>query len=147
MSQQNPTRELTPQEVAAGMRGINDQDLTATQVQALVRKMDASKQRWQRLKSSKQAYEEKLKEENEVLYFNYPSLFQMHAEDRLDSTFFDMLALKRKIEKGQMTPEQASQIVGQKLFNRFIPHTLSNTPAPAAAMSYEDYYRQTNPYE
>lgn len=147
MSQQNPPRELTPQEVAAGIRGINDRDLSATQVQALVRKMDASKQRWQRLKSSKQAYEEKLKDENEVLYFNYPSLFQMHAEDRLDSTFFDMLALKRKIEKGQMTPEQASQIVGQKLFNRFIPHTLSNTPAPAPAMSYEDYYRQTNPYE
>jgi hypothetical protein len=147
MSQQNPPRELTPQEVAAGIRGINDRDLSATQVQALVRKMDASKQRWQRLKSSKQAYEEKLKDENEVLYFNYPSLFQLHAEDRLDSTFFDMLALKRKIEKGQMTPEQASQIVGQKLFNRFIPHTLSNTPAPAPAMSYEDYYRQTNPYE
>ena len=148
MSQQTPPRELTPQEVAAGMRGINDRDLSATQVQALVRKMDGSKQRWQRLKSTKQAYEEKLREENEVLYFNYPSLFQMHAEDRLDSTFFDMLALKRKIEKGQMTPEQASQVVGQKLFNRFIPTAISGNTTPAApSMSYEDYYRQSGSQE
>lgn len=148
MSQQTPPRELTPQEVAAGMRGINDRDLSATQVQALVRKMDGSKQRWQRLKPTKQAYEDKLREENEVLYFNYPSLFQMHAEDRLDSTFFDMLALKRKIEKGQMTPEQASQIVGQKLFNRFIPNTISGDTTPTApSMSYEDYYRQSGTQE
>lgn len=147
MSQQTPPRELTPEEVDAGRRGINDRDLSATQVQALVRKMDASKQRWQRIKSDTRAYEEKLKNENEVLYFNYPSLFQMHAEDRLDSTFFEMLALKRKIEKGQMTAEQASQIVGQKLFNRFIPHTISNTAPPAPAMSYEDYYRQTGTQE
>jgi hypothetical protein len=134
-------RELTPAEVAAGMRGINDQDLSATQIQALVRNMDATKQKWQRLKSDKITYEEKLQQENEVLYFNYPSLFQMHAEDRLDTTFFEMLALKRRIEKGEITPEQATQVIGQKLSQRYIPEQTGQ--APVATMSYEEYYRQT----
>ena len=134
-------RELTPAEVAAGMRGINDQDLSATQIQALVRNMDATKQKWRRLKGDKIAYEEKLQQENEVLYFNYPSLFQMHAEDRLDTTFFEMLALKRRIEKGEITPEQATQVIGQKLSQRYIPEQTGQ--APVATMSYEEYYRQT----
>ena len=90
-------RELTPEEVEAGRRGINDIDLSATQIQALVRNMDASKQKWARLKNNKHEYEEKLQKDNEALYFNYPSLFQMHAEDRLDGTFFEMLTLKRKM--------------------------------------------------
>jgi uncharacterized short protein YbdD (DUF466 family) len=135
-------RELTPAEVAAGMRGINDQDLSATQIQALVRNMDASKQKWRRLKDDKIAYEEKLQKDNEVLYFNYPSLFQMHAEDRLDTTFFEMLALKRKIEKGEITPEQATQVIGQKLSQRYIPEVAAQNPQ-APTMSYEEYYRQT----
>jgi hypothetical protein len=139
-----PVRELTPQEIAEGQRGIRDDQLSATQVQALVKKMDASKQKWRKLKQrgKVQEYEAKLKEENEMLYFNYPSLFQMHAEDRLDSTFFEMLGLKRKIERGEMTPEQASALVGQTLFNRFVPHVLSNEPAPAPRMTYEEYCRQ-----
>lgn len=132
-------RELTPEEVEAGRRGINDEDLTATQVQAHVRNMDMSKKKWAHLKANKVAYEEKLQEENGVLYFNYPSLFQMHAEDRLDSTFFEMLALKRKIERGEITPEQATQIVGTKLSQRFVP-SLATPQAPT--MSYEDYYRR-----
>lgn len=139
-------RELTPQEVAEGERGINEQQLSATQIQALVRKMDASKKKWNQLKrqGKKAEYEERLKEENTILYFNYPSLFQMHIEDRLDSTFFEMLQLKRKIERGEITAEQASVLVGQQLFNRFVPHAIdSNAPAPAPRMSYEDYYRQS----
>lgn len=139
-------RELTPQEVEEGRRGINSQDLTATQVQALVKKMDASKQKWRKLKRSGKTaeYEAKLKEENEILYFNYPSLFQMHAEDRLDATFFEMLTLKRKIERGEISSEEASRIVGQQLFNRFVPHRIdSNAPPPAPRMSYEDFYRQS----
>jgi hypothetical protein len=126
-------------EVAAGVRGINDQDLSATQIQALVRNMDTSKQTWQALKGDKLAYEEKLQKENEVLYFNYPSLFQMHAEDRLDTTFFEMLALKRKIEKGEITPEAATQVIGQKLSQRYVP----GMPAQAPTMSYEEFYKQT----
>jgi hypothetical protein len=142
-------RELTPQEVEEGRRGINDRLLSATQVQALVRLMDLSKKKWNALKRAGKTkeYEEKLKQDNQVLYFNYPSLFQMHAEDRLDATFFEMLALKRKIERGEMTAEEASKVVGQQLFNRFIPHALdSNAPPPAPRMSYEDYYKQTTPH-
>lgn len=139
-------RELTQQEIAEGERGINDRQLSATQVQALVRQMDASKNRHRRLKQSGQmdAYQEALKKENEMLYFNYPSLFQLHFEDRLDQTFFDMLTLKRKIEKGEMTSEQASAIVGQQLFNRYVPHVISNSAPPAPRMSYEEFYRNSS---
>jgi len=101
--------------------------------------MDTSKQTWRALKGDKLAYEEKLQKENEVLYFNYPSLFQMHAEDRLDTTFFEMLALKRKIEKGEITPEAATQVIGQKLSQRYVP----GMPAQAPTMSYEEFYKQT----
>jgi uncharacterized short protein YbdD (DUF466 family) len=136
-------RELTPAEVAAGQRGINDLDLSATQIQALVRNMDASKQKWARIKNNKHEYEEQLQKENEALYFNYPSLFQMHAEDRLDGTFFEMLALKRKIEKGEITPEQATQIIGQKLYQRYIPEE-SQPHTQAPTLTYEEYYRQNH---
>jgi hypothetical protein len=134
-------RELTPTEVAAGRRGINDVDLSATQIQALVRNMDASKQKWAHLKHNKHEYEEQLQKENEALYFNYPSLFQMHAEDRLDGTFFEMLTLKRKIEKGEITPEQATQVIGRKLHQRYIPEQSQEPQAPT--LTYEEYYRQT----
>ena len=139
-----PARELTPQEVDEGRRGITSDQLTATQIQALVKKMDASKTKWKRLKRQGNTadYEAKLKDENQILYFNYPSLFQLHMEDRLDATFFEMLQLKRKIERGEITAEQASAIVGQQLYNRFVPHVLSNQPAPAPQMSYADYCRQ-----
>lgn len=144
MSQQ--ARELTPQEVEEGRRGITDTVLSATQVQALVRQMDVSKRKWKSLSRAgkKTEYEEKLKAENTVLYFNYPSLFQLHMEDRLDSTFFEMLTLKRKIERGDITAEEASRIVGQQLFTRYVPHAIdSNAAPPAPRMSYEDYYKQT----
>lgn len=139
-------RELTLEEIEEGRRGISDRELTATQVQALVRQMDASKKKHRRLKQSGQMaeYQDALKRENEMLYYNYPSLFQLHFEDRLDQTFFEMLALKRKIEKGEITAEQASAIVGQQLFNRFVPHVISNTAPPAPRMSYEEFYRQTS---
>lgn len=134
-------RELTPQEVAEGERGISAEQLSATQVQALVRQMDSSKHKWRRIRRDKAEYESKLRTENEILYFNYPSLFQMHAEDRLDATFFEMMNLKRKIEKGEMTAEQASAIIGQALFQKFVPHAIGQAPAPAPTMKYEDYYK------
>jgi uncharacterized short protein YbdD (DUF466 family) len=137
-------RELTPAEVEAGRRGINDLDLSATQIQALVRNMDASKQKWAGLKHNKQQYEEQLQKENDALYFNYPSLFQMHAEDRLDGTFFEMLALKRKIEKGEITPEQATQVIGRKLHQKYIPEQSQPQAPQAPTMTYEEYYRQTH---
>ena len=120
-------RELTPQEVEEGRRGITDVALSATQIQALVKRMDSSKKKWRYLKlqNKKADYEAALKRENEQLYFNYPSLFDLHLNDKLDSTFFEMLSLKRRIEKGEMTAEQASAIVGQQLFNRFVPHAIT----------------------
>ena len=135
--QQQPARELTPQEVADGVRGINEKELTATEIQALVRSMDDSKKKWRHL--PRDAYIAKLREENEMLYFNYPSLWGMHSEDRLDTTFFEMLALKRRIEKGELTPEQATAVMGKKLFDRYVPQ--SQTPT-APALKYEDFYKQ-----
>jgi len=138
-------RELTPQEVEEGRRGITDVALSATQIQALVKRMDSSKKKWRylRLQNKKADYEAALKRENEALYFNYPSLFDLHLNDKLDSTFFEMLSLKRRIEKGEMTAEQASTLVGQQLFNRFVPHAInSNAPPPAPRMSYEDYCKE-----
>ena len=139
-------RELTPEEIAEGNRGINDRQLTATEVQALARKMDVSKKKWKHLKQQgkKAEYEAALKKENEMLYFNYPSLFDMHMNDRMDSTFFEMLNLKRKIERGEMTADEASRIVGQRLFDQYArQHVDSNAAPPAPRMSYEDFYRQS----
>ena len=137
-------RELTTQEVEEGNRGIHDRTLSATQIQALVRNMDASKKKWSRLKlSNRPEYIAKLKEENENLFFNYPGVFDMHAEDRLDATFFEMLALKRKMEKGEITADQASAVIGQKMFNRYVPASINPQAAPTVKpMSYEAYYKQ-----
>lgn len=136
-------RELTPLEVAMGEANINDRQLNATQIQALVRQMDQSKTRWKRLKTNKVEYEGKLMAENKELYFNYPALFQMHVEDRLDSTFFEMLALKRRIDRGEVSSEEASAAVGQALFQRYMPANVVGTPSNTAPrLSYEDYYKQ-----
>lgn len=67
----------------------------------------------------------------------------MHADDKLDETFFQMLQLKRRIEKGELTNEQASAAMGQTLFNRFVkPVVDTSGPSPATPMSYEEYYNQ-----
>ena len=145
MSQPQPKLELSEAEIAEVQTRIRPEELSATQIQALVRKMDASKTKWKKLKQQgkKEQYRTNVKVENEVLFYNYPSLFDMHLEDRLDSTFFEMLQLKRKIERGEITAEQATAYVGQQLFNRYVPQALdSNAPAPAPRMSYEDFYKQ-----
>jgi hypothetical protein len=134
-------RELTAQEVAEGEAHISTEQLTATQIQALVRNMDHSKKKWRHLR--REEFMEKLKNENEKLYFNFPALWQMHAEDRLDATFFEMLALKRKIEKGELTDEAASVVMGQRLFQRFAPEIVnSNARTGPATMSYAEYYQK-----
>lgn len=43
-------RELTPEEIAEGERGITTEELSATQIQALVRNMDHSKKKWRHLR-------------------------------------------------------------------------------------------------
>jgi len=133
--------ELTPDQVAEAEQHINTVQLTATQLQALVRNMDHSKKKWRHLRPDE--FKAKLKSENEQLFFNYPTIWQMHVEDRLDATFFEMLAVKRRIEKGEITEEQASAAVGQRLFQRYAPEIVnSNAHTGPAPMSYADYYKK-----
>jgi hypothetical protein len=66
----------------------------------------------------------------------------MHVEGKLDETFFDMLKLRRKIELGEMTDDEASKIIGQKLFDRFVAPVIGEAPAAAPKLSYNDYYKQ-----
>lgn len=136
--------ELSPEEVAEANGRIRAEELTATQVQALTRTMDVSKKKWKYLKQRGSAaeYREMVKRENEMLFFNYPSLFDMHLNDKLDSTFFEMLQMKRKIERGEITLEQANATIGQQLYGRFVPHVIAPTgETPAPKMSYEDFYK------
>jgi hypothetical protein len=114
---------------------------TATQIQAMVHKMDQSKKRHGYLKSrDPEQYLSLLRKENDTLVEYYPAVFALHADDKLDETFFYMLQEKRRMEKGQSTEDESSVRVGQKLFQRWVAPILSNTPAPSS-MSYEEYYR------
>lgn len=120
--------------------------LNAIQIQALVRDMDASMRRHKKLKrTNPQEYRKKIEEENQTLYTYYIAVFEMHMDGRLDETFFDMLKLKQKIEKGEITEDEASKLIGQRLFNRYVEPVVkqeqSQGPAP---LSYEDYYKQFN---
>jgi O6-methylguanine-DNA--protein-cysteine methyltransferase len=114
---------------------------TATEIQAMVRTMDQSKTRHRHLKSrDPDQYLALLRKENETLVEFYPAVFALHADDKLDETFFYMLQEKRRMEKGQTTEDDASVRVGQKLFQRWVAPIISNTPAPNT-MTYEEYYR------
>jgi hypothetical protein len=114
--------------------------LSAIQIQAMVRDMDESFRKYRSLKESNPTlWNEKMKADNKKLYDEFPTIFNMHMNGRLDQTFFDMLQLKRKIEKGEMTEDEASIIVGQKLFNKYVDPVLKNMPAPPT-LSYEQYY-------
>jgi hypothetical protein len=121
---------------------MDDKDYKATEIQSLVRDMDDSKKKWKALKNTdKDAYMKKLVEENQTLHFNYPSIFEKHAEDSLDATFFYMLKQKRRIERGEITEDQASKEVGMRLANRWVTPVLSNVAAPNEE-SYEQYYKR-----
>ena len=116
--------------------------LSAIQIQALVRDMDTSFRKYRSLKETNPVeWAEKIKQENLVLFNDFPTVFNMHMNGTLDQTFFDMLALKRKLEKGEMTEEQASVIVGQKLFNRYVDPVIKKIPAPET-QSYSEFYSQ-----
>ncbi len=114
---------------------------TATQIQAMVRNMDASKDKYKRLQQSDpEEYLQSLKSENESLFEFYPAIFALHADDKLDDTFFYMLQEKRKMEKGQTNEDEASVRVGQKLFNKWVAPAINGTAAPET-MSYAQYYK------
>ncbi len=120
----------------------------ATKIQALVRNMDGSKKRWRHLKSSRpEEYMGHLQHENKELLDDFPALFALHADDKLDETFFFMLQQKRRMERGELNDDQASAIVGQKLFDRWVAPVINPAAAAAASgapkpMSYEEYYRK-----
>jgi 4-hydroxy-3-methylbut-2-en-1-yl diphosphate synthase IspG/GcpE len=121
---------------------MNDKDYPATEIQSLVRDMDDSKKKHRALKTTDKAkYLEKLTEENQTLHFNYPSIFDLHADDRLDATFFYMLNQKRRIERGEITEDQATKEVGKKLADRWVAPVLGNT-AVQNEESYEEYYKR-----
>jgi len=112
-------------------------------IQALVRDMDTSVRRHRNLKTSNPTlYRQKIEEENATLCDAFPTVFEMHLEGKLDKTFFDMLKLKLKIEKGELTEDEASKIVGQQLFDRFVAPVVNNLPVPEKPMSYSEYYDQ-----
>jgi len=116
--------------------------LSAIQIQAMVRDMDESFRKYRNLKESNPTlWAEKMKTDNKRLFDEFPTVFNMHMNGKLDQTFFEMLQLKRKMEKGEMTEDEASVIVGQKLFNKYVDPVIKNQPAPPT-LSYEDYYKQ-----
>ena len=118
-------------------------ELTSIQIQALVRNMDASMRKHRLTKQvDKERFRAKVAAENEVLYNAFPTIFEMHIEGRLDSTFFEMLKLKHKVEKGEMTEDDASKLIGQKLFDRYVAPVVNNTPVPDKPLSYSEYYKQ-----
>lgn len=117
--------------------------LSSTQIQALVRNMDASMRKHRLTKRVDPAkFHERVAEENKVLYEMFPTIFEMHIEGKLDGTFFEMLKLRHKIEKGEITEDEASRLVGQKLFDRYVAPVVGNTPPPEKPMSYSEYYKQ-----
>jgi hypothetical protein len=114
---------------------------TATEIQAMVRNMDVSKDKYKELKyTDPEKYLSILREENAVLVDYYPAIFTLHADDKLDETFFYMLAEKRKMEKGDTTEDEASVRVGQKLFNKWVAPIVNGTTTPTN-QSYSEYYK------
>jgi hypothetical protein len=104
--------------------------------------MDESMRRHKKLKESNLSeWRRKLEQENKQLFDEFPGVFDMHMDGKLDETFFYMLKMKHKIEKGELTEDQASLAVGQKLFNRYVDPVVKNQPPPPT-LSYEQYYKQ-----
>lgn len=119
--------------------------LSSIQIQALVRDMDTSIRRHKGLKrTNKIEFRKKVVDENQILYNEFPTIFEMHIEGKLDETFFNMLKLRRKIEKGEMTDDEASRIVGQQLFDKYVAPHVNSEPVPEQkpTMSYDEYYKQ-----
>jgi hypothetical protein len=117
--------------------------LSSIQIQALVRNMDTSIRRHRKLKNSEpHKFYETVIEENKTLYEVFPTIFEKHIDGKLDSTFFEMLKLRHKVDIGEMTEDHASKIVGQQLFDRYVAPVIGNAPAPEKPLSYSEYYKQ-----
>jgi len=117
--------------------------LTSIQIQALVREMDASMRKYRLTKKvDPPKFYEKVMNENKTLYEAFPSIFEMHLEGKLDATFFEMLKLRHKIEKGELTEDEASKMIGQKLFDRYVDPVIKKQPPPEKPLSYSEFYKQ-----
>ena len=118
-----------------------ERTFTATEIQALVRNMDDSKTKHRLLKTrNPEVYERKVSDENPLLVQYFYSIFKKHVKDELDATFFYMLDMKRRIERGEATEDEAAKAVGEKLFSRWVAPVISNTPSEPT-QSYTDYYK------
>lgn len=116
--------------------------MNSMQIQALVRQMDESMRRHKGLKrTNMNEYKKKILQDNQTLANTLPSIFEMHLDGKLDEKFFNMLKLRRKVELGEMTEDEASKIVGQLLFDQYVAPVVNQTAAPKP-LSYEEYYRQ-----
>ncbi len=116
--------------------------LSSVQIQALVRQMDESMRRHKGLKrTNMNEYRKKVVDENQHLYEVFPTIFEMHFEGKLDEKFFNMLKLRRQIEKGEISEDDASKLVGQMLFDQYVAPKINNLPTPHK-MTYEEYYKQ-----
>jgi len=105
--------------------------------------MDQSMRRHKGIKTSNfPEFRAKVAAENEVIYHQFPTIFEMHIEGKLDQTFFDMLKMRRRVELGELTDDEASKQVGQQLFNRYVDPVVKKLPALGAVGSYSDYYKQ-----
>ena len=121
---------------------FTDKFHSATEIQSMVRDIDDSKRKYRALKiSNPEEYIKKLIEENHVLHYNYPSIFLLHVEDKLDATFFYMLNQKRRVERGEITEDDASKEVGKKLYTRWVEPTIRQEPVEKVE-SYEEYYKR-----
>jgi hypothetical protein len=117
--------------------------LSSIQIQALVRQMDESIRRYKGLKHTNvDEFRNKVVEENQELYEIFPNVFEMHYEGKLDETFFNMLKLRRQIEKGEISEDEASKVVGQQLFDRYVAPVVGNAPEKEKPMTYDEYYKQ-----
>lgn len=116
--------------------------ISSMRIQSMVRDMDTSMRKHKKLKTSNPTeYRKKLSEENEVLYNRFPTIFDLHIQGKLDQTFFEMLKLRRQIEKNEITEDDASKLIGQKLFDRFVGPVVNNTPPPEKPISYSEFYK------
>jgi len=128
--------------MADPLANFSDVFHSATEIQSMVRNMDDSKKKHKALKTTNpEAYVQKLIEENHILHFNYPSIFLLHTEDKLDATFFYMLNQKRRVEKGEITEDKASEEVGKRLYTRWVEPTIRQEPVQKEE-TYEEYYKR-----
>jgi hypothetical protein len=89
------------------------------------------------------AYREKVTAENQRLWDTFPSVFDMHLDGKLDEKFFNMLKLRNRVEKGELTEDEASKIVGQMLFDQYVAPVVGTVPPNTEKpLSYEKYYEQ-----